>query len=225
MAIVSDSLEASGVINNINGFIEPDQIPAANAAIYNNNVVHHDHYDDDNNGDKKQELEKKKKKKKAGPFSFFRVALVALRSDNKKKPSLRKATSVVDMNDANWKKIVGSMRPLHLQDDKSPAPSPGRGTWDDLVYNHSHPPSSPSSSSVSTLSQYASASNLQALDDVGDEDEDPDVVFDAIRGDEMIDYKAEEFIAQFYQQMQMDKYPHHHRGKSQPFWSLASANR
>lgn len=217
MAIVSDSFEASGVINNNNGFIEPDQIPAANAAIYNNNVVHHHHYDDDNNGDKKKELEKKKKKK-AGPFSFFRVALVALRSDNKKKPSLRKATSVVDMNDANWKKIVGSMRPLHLQDDKSPAPSPGRGTWDDLVYNHSHQPSSPSSSSVSTLSQYASASNLQALDDVnGDEDEDPDVVFDAIRGDEMIDYKAEEFIAQFYQQMQMDKYPHHHRGKSQPF--------
>lgn len=220
MAIVSDSLEASGVINNINGFIEPDQIPAANAAIYNNNVVHHDHYDDGNNGDKKKELEKKKKKK-AGPFSFFRVALVALRSDNKKKSSLRKATSVVDMNDANWKKIVGSMRPLHLQDDKSPAPSPGRsGTWDNLVYNHSHPPSSPSSSSVSTLSQYASASNLQALDDVGDEDEDADVAFDAIRGDEMIDYKAEEFIAQFYHQMQMDNHhghPHHHRGKSQPF--------
>lgn len=53
------------------------------------------------------------------------------------------------------------------------------------------------------MSQYASANNLQELygESSDDEEEDPDQVFDAIGADEMIDAKAENFIAQFYEQM------------------------
>lgn len=110
-----------------------------------------------------------------------------------------------DSKGENWKKLVGSMRPLHLQDNQSPPsppalPPPVKTT--SLPVDFSDQLYSPSSSSVSTMSQYASANNLQELYNESDsEEEDPDQVFDAIGADEMIDTKAENFIAQFYEQM------------------------
>ncbi|XP_011079593.1 uncharacterized protein LOC105163072 [Sesamum indicum] len=66
-------------------------------------------------------------------------------------------------------------------------------------------PASPEVSCSGTMSQYASATSLRDLDVSDDEEgeEDPDEVFDAITGDEMIDAKAEEFIAQFYRQIHL----------------------
>ncbi|XP_027063718.1 uncharacterized protein [Coffea arabica] len=180
-----------------------------------------------NNRNKEEEEEKKKKKR---PLGFFRAALMLLRSDSKSKKKPPPAPDVVDPDDrihskTKWEKMVGSMRPLHLQDNRSlsPASPPRPGVEslesEDLIYNnssammsiHQYQPSSPSPSTVSsggTMSQYASASNLQELEQdyyQGNDDDDPDEVFDALCGDEMIDAKAEEFIAQFYQQMKLQQ--------------------
>lgn len=157
-------------------------------------------------------------------------------------------------------KLVGSMRPLHLQDNQSPPPSTGK-QFDGVVV--STPLSSPerpssSSSSVYSISQYGSAPNLQALDkgdvsphasstnlqglgerryasstdlqkldkrssryasakdlleldlkgESSDDDDDSDEEMDNNVGDEMIDAKADEFIAKFYNQMKLQ--PHKH---------------
>ncbi|XP_042025707.1 uncharacterized protein LOC121772601 [Salvia splendens] len=114
---------------------------------------------------------RQRKKKKSGAFGIFKAALYMLRkrTDEKKEKS----------SGGEWKKIMHSMRPLHVQE--MPA-SP-------MV--HAFGADSPASSSSGTMSQYASANNLR---DLCKEDE----VFDAIEGDEMIDAKAEEFIARFY---------------------------
>ncbi|CAI9105499.1 OLC1v1004430C1 [Oldenlandia corymbosa var. corymbosa] len=208
----------------INNNIAPDQVPPPVIPI---------------SGEEKKMNQITKSKKKSGPFSFFRAALVALKANDDKKKKQKasaKLPTATDANnnnnkeantndsnnsDGNWKKIVGSMRPLHLQNDvvvESPPPSlPPSSPTLSLSDHHgirSFSPSPSHSSSTGSMSQYASASNLQALDD-GDEDDDqdvdPDVVFDAICGDELIDSKAEEFIAQFYQQMKIDK---HHNSNS-----------
>ena len=80
-----------------------------------------------------------------------------------------------------WKKIVHSLRPLHLQ-EMSASPRV-----------HAFGADSPAASSSGTMSQYASVNNLR---DLCNEEEEwhPNVVFGAIEGDEMIDAKAEEFI-------------------------------
>lgn len=126
-----------------------------------------------------------RRKKKSGAFGIFRAALFML-SDK-------------ISNNSDWTKIVGSMRPLHVPETpESPmhAISPA---------NDGYPSASPapSTSSGGTMSQYESALNLRDLCDSDDEEEekDPDEVFDAITGDEMIDTKAEEFIAQFYREI------------------------
>ena len=59
---------------------------------------------------------------------------------------------------------------------------------------------SSSSSSEDGMSCYASAVNLQELNKDNDEDDEYED-----GGDEMIDAKAEEFIAQFYQQMKLQQ--------------------
>ncbi|KAL8527266.1 hypothetical protein ACS0TY_005224 [Phlomoides rotata] len=152
--------------------------------------------------------EERRKKKKSGAFGIFKAALYILR----KKPDEKEAAKKIAESDGNWKKIVGSMRPLHVQEmPQSPSyqisPSP--------AMEYFPMPSSPAPSTSGTMSQYASAQNLRDLDNCDDEDEDPDEVFDAITGDELIDAKAEEFIAQFYKQIQMQntsRFHHEDRG-------------
>lgn len=117
-----------------------------------------------------------------------------------------------------WRRLLGSVRPLHIHGNVSP-PTAARDTSlpplkrkEDFEEALATPlPShstSPSSSSVSRTSrcssfgtsQYASATNLEELDDNTDGDDDEN------GGDEMIDAKAEEFIAQFYEQMRRQRY-------------------
>ncbi|CAN1352989.1 hypothetical protein LINPERPRIM_LOCUS43004 [Linum perenne] len=56
------------------------------------------------------------------------------------------------------------------------------------------------------MTPYASANNLLDLDkweEENDQEEENDNYYDGIEGDVMIDSKAEEFIARFYQQMML----------------------
>ncbi|KAL7151113.1 hypothetical protein ABFS83_04G009300 [Erythranthe nasuta] len=109
---------------------------------------------------------------------------------------------------------------IPAQKSASASPDPAEISREETISAASPAASSSSSSSSSsrgTMSQYASAASLRDLynssDDEDEEEEDPDEVFDAITGDEMIDAKAEEFIAQFYKQIQLQntaKSHHHH---------------
>lgn len=149
---------------------------------------------------------RQQRKKKSGAFGIFRAALYMLRkSTDEKEAAAKKEKSGGGGGD--WKKMVGSIRPMHGQE--APASpmhmmspvhmmSPGSDHWTS--------PASSSASSCGTMSRYASAPNLRDLcdgeEEIEESERDPDEVFDAITGDEMIDVKAEEFIAQFYKQIQ-----------------------
>ena len=152
-------------------------------------------------------LKAEKRKKKSGAFGIFRAALHILRKKPDEKEAAKKKTAEPD---ANWKKIVGSMRPLHVQTPQSPMYQ-----MSPMSDDFPSPASPAASSSCGTMSQYASALNLRDLDNCDDEEGDPDEVFDAITGDDMIDAKAEEFIAQFYKQIQIQntsRFHHEDRG-------------
>lgn len=177
-----------------------------------------------------------RKIKKRGSFNLFKAAMLMMTrksgNNQKRKPSKGgkeiespqqkeqlqekgKELVVPSSKGENWKTLVGSIRPLHVPDNKSPTitPSPTVENLDDLAgegSSSSFPsPSCCEVSSNSSMSQYASATNLQDLDvdnnstAADEKEEDPDEVFDAITGDDMIDAKAELFIAQFYQQMKL----------------------
>lgn len=212
-------------------------------------------------------------KKKKQRFSLFNAAMVMLRNQRNEKPKPVKIIKVTNnhtnnSSDDKWKKLVGSIRPLHLQDNQSPPPrNPAiaravviptgeRSEVDELF------PSSPSSS-WGTTSQYASTNNLQELvgtgsmsqsssasnlqelagmgtmsqsasvnnlkkmsgsmsqyasainlleldgeDEDEEDEEESDKVLENYAADVMIDTKADEFIAQFYEQMRCQ-----HKGK------------
>lgn len=176
-----------------------------------------------------------RKIRKRRSFNLFKAAMLMMtrKSGNKQKnkPSkgieiespppkqqqLGEESVVHSSKGDNWKTLVGSIRPLHVPDNKSPTitPSPTVENLEDLAHGGSScsfpSPSRYEVSSNCSMSQYASATNLQELDvdnnsTIADEKEDdPDEVFDAITGDDMIDAKAELFIAQFYQQMKLQK--------------------
>ncbi|XP_022155315.1 uncharacterized protein LOC111022447 [Momordica charantia] len=129
-------------------------------------------------------------------------------------PAKSNATNVAPKG--MWKRLIDSMRPLHLQSNQSPeqtlslpstAPksplhnSPSVENFEDVL----SPSFSPnivelSPSSIDNMSRYASAVNLQELDE--DNNNGKANVND---GDEMIDAKAEVFIAQFYEQMRLQR--------------------
>lgn len=142
----------------------------------------------------------RKKKKKSGAFGIFRAALNILRkrTDEKEAATMKKERS--NGGGGDWRNIVQSMRPLHV-----PA-SPSRGGFD----GSASPAPSCSGSSCGTMSQYASATNLRDLCNEDEEEQrDPDEVFDAIDGDELIDAKAEEFISRFYKSIHHQNSIHH----------------
>lgn len=166
--------------------------------------------------------EKKKKKKRSSSFSLLKAASMIFRTKQQNNEKQKKKFSDEDEDDSadpkvnqgknNWKNIVGSMRPLTLQ-EKSPAvsPSPTVGDLQALIPQGLSSPAPSYMSSTGTMSRYASAVNLQELDVCDSEkEEDPDEVFDAITGDDMIDVKAEEFINQFYQQMRLQTAANQH---------------
>ena len=126
---------------------------------------------------------------------------------------------------SKWKKLLSSMRPLHINSNRSigdrvpMAPltskevveqskvyAPSVASEDVEQLELFTPPWSPApkstGSSSGQTSQYASAQNLQELDEQSEED-DEDSYYDDKFGDEKIDMKAEEFIAKFYGQMKL----------------------
>ncbi|KAI4341666.1 hypothetical protein MLD38_026360 [Melastoma candidum] len=158
-------------------------------------------------------------KKKRGGISLLRAAMHMLhrRPSGKKlkKPIYAEVASAEVLN-----KVVGSMRPLHAQGDESPPNSAApvivmssfhspTEQFEDVPQSPASvivPPSPDHSSTTSEggTSRYASALNLQELDAAGDEEnENKEGGEDNRGGDEMIDLKADEFIARFYQQMRI----------------------
>ena len=208
---------------------------------------------------KKQNINEGKKNKR---FSLFRTAMVLLRNRPKEKP---KPTNIFNVpakckdnsnskSDGKWKKFVGSIRPLHMQDSlstppQSPVPdkaafwvaststtissedeffasSPALSTtsWGTTSYASTTSlqdlagsgtmKQSPSTNSLRKMSdnmgRYASALNLHDLDidEVEDEvevEDDDDNVLENREADNMIDAKADDFIARFYEQMRSQR--------------------
>lgn len=200
---------------------------------------------------KKQNINGGKKKKR---FSLFRTAMVLLRNRPHEKPKVANIFNVPkcdnkSKSDGKWKKAVGSMRPLHMQDNLSTppqSPAPDKAfcvAWTSTTSERSEVDFFASSPSLSTTSwgttSYASTTSLQDLagsgtikqspstnslrkmsdnmslyasalnlHDLGrDEDieevveDDDDNVLENCEADNMIDAKADEFIARFYEQM------------------------
>lgn len=172
--------------------------------------------DDHTKGKTKPPLNDEKMKKKRGSFSLFQAAVSIMRGKKGEK-QVRKIPRVSSepVINGNWKNLVESVRPLHLNEiDQSPPSS--TIVRSESIEDFCTTPASPAPSSSGTMSQFASASSLQDLVDSDEEKDDPDMVFDAITGDDMIDAKAEEFIAQFYKQIQIQNTAtnYHHRQRT-----------
>ncbi|GAB2298385.1 hypothetical protein Dimus_032450 [Dionaea muscipula] len=144
------------------------------------------------------------KKQKHSAFDhLIKAALFILRGKGKKSKSFTASST--------FAKLFFSVRPLHLQDNtlQSPPPPPPPPALEEVPFIPLHEVGSSSSlssaaSSSGGMSRYASAQNLQDLDNEEEDEEiENDAYFDGIEGDEMIDAKAEEFIAHFYQEMRL----------------------
>lgn len=149
--------------------------------------------------------------KKRGGINIVKACIDALR--HRQPPGKKTETRKNEANPRTMlNRVVGSIRPLHLQDVGSPIhPSavPASDHFEDTVLPS--PLACPwgkarrslsSRSSVSDeggTSRYASAVNLQELDRAEDGNGE-----ESEGGDEMIDVKAEQFIARFYQEMRMN---------------------
>ncbi|GAB2226440.1 hypothetical protein Droror1_Dr00022248 [Drosera rotundifolia] len=146
-----------------------------------------------------------KKKRQSAFYNLIKAAALFMLRRKAKKP--KSLTPIA--------RLFFSVSNLHLQDKPtlhSPPPPPvtleAGEEPEPLVTSNSTPLlefgfTSPLSSSGG-MSRYASAQNFQELDNEdGDYDEESnnDAYYDGIVGDEMIDAKAEEYIAKFYQQM------------------------
>ncbi|KAL1827335.1 hypothetical protein ACET3Z_005747 [Daucus carota] len=195
---------------------------------------------------KKQNINGERNQKR---FSFFKTAMVLLRNRPNKKPKVTKVSKCNDNSrlDGKWKRLVGSMRPLHMQDKRSTppqSPGPKKALFSvSTVSERSEDEFFASSPSLSTTSwstsSYASTSSLQDQAGIGtikqsassnslrkmsdnmsryasslnlhdfdmdeeieeDIEDDDDNVLEKCEADNMIDTKADEFIAKFYQQM------------------------
>lgn len=178
------------------------------------------------NGGRRDGGDPKPTKKKRSPMHILRVAnyMLSLKSEKSK-------TAPTDAV-SKWKKLLSSMRPLHINSNQSAQRSigdrvpmapltiskevveqskdvyaPSAASEDVEQFELFTPPWSPAPKSTGSISsgqtsQYASAQNLQELDDQSDGD-DEDSYYDDKFGDEKIDMKAEEFIAKFYGQMKL----------------------
>ncbi|WOL15812.1 hypothetical protein Cni_G24593 [Canna indica] len=143
--------------------------------------------------------------KKRSSLSIFRAALHAMigcSAANKKDIAINSPKAAGA--DGVLKTLVSGVRPLTPiqleQSSPSPLlPPPPPESFHDVM---SLPPASPTWSSVDCTSRYASAVDLQALD-VGEDEGDAEV--DAGEGSGEINVKADEFIANFYEQMRLQR--------------------
>ncbi|XP_042404375.1 uncharacterized protein LOC121994391 [Zingiber officinale] len=157
----------------------------------------------------KSELGKKKKKKAKKKFSIIRATFIAIRRFfSKNKPRIGKEIAILKPSnggDGVLKGLgfVGTVRPLCLQGDHRsqslppllpPPPPSGHEAFHDVC----SPPHAPSPSHEDCISRYASAEDLQALDDPAVEEGSSGGGDGAPK---VVDEWAEEFIAKFYHQM------------------------
>ncbi|GAU31655.1 hypothetical protein TSUD_38520 [Trifolium subterraneum] len=158
--------------------------------------------------------------------NIFKVALLMMRGNSRK--STKAVFPVDDESKSIWRKVVGSMRPMHLQSDQSPPQIiNGENNLKKMIIeknninvdiqgedgfnceSESSLPQSPDSSryASTTNSLYASAIGLNEMVEEEKEEEivnnEDTIIGDD--GDDMIDAKAEEFIAQFYQEMRLQR--------------------
>lgn len=166
-------------------------------------------------------------KKKHSPMRAFRVALFHMMHGNSKKPNV---ISTDDETKNIWKKVVGSMRPLHLHSNQSPRlsssqsngqkfdqmitilppPSPSESSGGGSVFvdfSTEEEPFSPFSPSPAS-SRYASAIGLNELVSSDEENDRPGMIKEDCdeNGDDKIDSKAEDFIAEFYHQIRLQRF-------------------
>ncbi|KAG6575790.1 hypothetical protein SDJN03_26429, partial [Cucurbita argyrosperma subsp. sororia] len=151
------------------------------------------------------------KKKSNRAMQIFKLSLFMLRRRSKKS----KASVDMGSDKGLWQRLLASIRPLHIEDNESPptivhtslAPKPKEVYEESPIPLSSSPSSSFSSSTLFSCTsmsssfctrQHASEPNLQELDNDSESDNDENTIDG---GDEMIDAKADEFIAQFYEQM------------------------
>ncbi|MED6192546.1 hypothetical protein PIB30_011072 [Stylosanthes scabra] len=171
--------------------------------------------------------------KKQRSKNIFKVVLSKMRGRSEKPKELQQVDDDGPHHNNNksssWRKLVGSMRTLQMQnvDSSSPArtfrtpntmQSPSETNDNDAFHSF---PNSPMSQFSPMSSRYSSAEGLNRLvendernkgtrKERGDDDDD-----DHSDGDDMIDANVEEFIADFYLQMKLQKLnvmdPHYRR--------------
>ena len=167
-----------------------------------------------------------KKRKRSAAMHLLEVVLYMLRLKSRKSQS--KSIQVNVVSNFPWKGVLGSLRPMHLQSNQSPPspieakpaimPEPESIAVGEETEEAVTPPLSPmayvsaqspafsisSYGSMSDLSQYKSPSDQQIHVIIPcQEITEEECWYDDDAGDEMIDAKAEEFIAHFYQQMRL----------------------
>ncbi|KAI4387238.1 hypothetical protein MLD38_005083 [Melastoma candidum] len=105
-------------------------------------------------------------------------------------------------------KRVASMPSLHMLANKLPQQHAAVVTESSSPASVLIPPSPDFSSSASegTMSRYASAINLRELGETDDNDNKEGNGRDDDGGDKMIDLKAEDFIARFYEEMRIQNH-------------------
>lgn len=172
-------------------------------------------------------------KKRKSSNNFFKVALFMMRGHSRKSKML----PVDNESRSIWRRLVGSMRPMHLQSNQSSPPQKiDKGDNQKMVISienasnendniqsedgfdsASEFPSPASSRYASAVglsemvnlssqvsSRYASAVGLSEMVEEEKESE-KEKENEEGEGDEMIDAKADEFIAQFYKQMKLQR--------------------
>ncbi|XWS31789.1 hypothetical protein CRYUN_Cryun23aG0106300 [Craigia yunnanensis] len=168
-----------------------------------------------------------KKRKRSAAMHLLEVVLYMLHLKSRKSKSIQ----VNEVSNFSWKGVLGSLRPMHLQSNQSPPPPPieakpaimlepesipvGEQTEEAIT-----PPLSPmvyvlAQSPAFSISSYGSVDNLSQYESPSDQEihvikpceeiTEEEYWYDDEAGDEMIDAKAEEFIAHFYQQMRLQK--------------------
>ncbi|XWS46582.1 hypothetical protein CRYUN_Cryun14cG0080400 [Craigia yunnanensis] len=184
-------------------------------------------YRDKNKAPDQNGLSLRKKRKRSTPMEVLKAALFVLRLKSSKSKSKSIQANVA--SNFSWKGLVGSMRPMHLQSHESPPlaieakpaimPEPesihvGEQTVEAImpllspmvdVLTRSPAFSISSYGSVSDMSQYESPKlNLEEIYVIKPSEEvTEEEWYDNDGGDEMIDAKAEEFIAHFYEQLRL----------------------
>ncbi|XP_057733974.1 uncharacterized protein LOC130949202 [Arachis stenosperma] len=169
-------------------------------------------------------IEAKPRLKKQRSRNIFKVALSKMRGRSEKPKAIQVDDDGSKSN--TWRKLVGSMRTLQMQDDaadyySSAASSPSNPNMvkSPSVDRFESFPNSPLSNFASS-SRYSSAVGLDKLvenDESLTKEEDITKKHDDDHsdGDDMIDAKAEEFIAEFYLQMKLQKFnkmdPHYRK--------------